>query len=97
VLVINIVSVKVVANAVHLPGEADPQLVGNWRGVYVHKNIAGAVGAMTALVLLFTPRTKVWLKLADLAVVGLALFFTVMTHSKSSLGLLAVAAAAGGV
>jgi O-antigen ligase len=95
VLVINIVSVKFVANAVHPAGEVDPALVGNWRGVYVHKNIAGAVGAMTALVFLFTPREKVWHKLGDLVVVALALFFTVMTHSKSSLGLLAIAAMAG--
>jgi exopolysaccharide production protein ExoQ len=96
-LVVNIVSVKFVADAVHLPGEADPALVGNWRGLYVHKNIAGAVGAITALVFLFTPRAKIWHKLADLGVVALALFFTVMTHSKSSLGLLVVAIAAGAV
>jgi O-antigen ligase len=97
VLVINIVSVKFVANAVHPVGEADPALVGNWRGVYVHKNIAGAVGAMTALIFLFTPRQKVLHKLGDLAVVGLALFFTVMTHSKSSVGLLVIAVLAGAV
>jgi exopolysaccharide production protein ExoQ len=97
VLIINIVSVKFVANAVHPPSELDPQLIGNWRGVYAHKNIAGAVGAMTALIFLFTPRAKIWPKLADFAVVALAVFFTVMTHSKSSLGLLAVAAVAGGV
>lgn len=95
VLLINIASAKLVANAVHPPGEADPALVGNWRGVYVHKNIAGAVGAMTALIFLFTPRSK-WLhKLGDLAVVVLALFFTAMTHSKSSLGLLVIALLAG--
>jgi O-antigen ligase len=97
VLVVNIVSVKFIANAVHPVGEADPALVGNWRGVYVHKNIAGAVGAMTALIFLFTPRTKVRHKLGDLAVVALALFFTVMTHSKSSMGLLVIAAMAGAV
>lgn len=97
VLVINIASVRFVANAVHQSGELDPALVGNWRGLYGHKNIAGAVGAMTALVFLFTPRAKVWHKLADLGVVALAVFFTVMTRSKSSLGLLAVAAVAAGV
>jgi O-antigen ligase len=95
VLLINIASAKLVANAVHPPGEADPALVGNWRGVYVHKNIAGAVGAMTALIFLFTPRTKGLHKLGDLAVVALALFFTAMTHSKSSLGLLVIALLAG--
>lgn len=97
VLIVNIVSVKFVANAVHQAGELDPALVGNWRGVYPHKNIAGSVGAMTALLFLFLPRQKPLAKLADLIVVALAVFFTVMTRSKSSLGLLAVAAVAGGV
>ena len=97
VLVINIVSIRFVANAVHPPSEPDPQLIGNWRGVYSHKNIAGAVGALTALVFLFFPRSRGRHKLADLAVVALAIFFTVMTHSKSSLGLLVVAMLAGGV
>ena len=97
VLIINIASAKLVANAVHPPGEADPALVGNWRGVYVHKNIAGAVGAVTALIFLFTPRENWRQRLGDFAVVGLALFFTVMTRSKSSLGLLVIAILAGAV
>jgi exopolysaccharide production protein ExoQ len=97
VLIVNIVSVKFIPAAMHLPGEADPQLVGNWRGLYGHKNIAGSVGAMTALIFLFTPFKTLKGKLFDLAVVGLAVFFTAMTHSKSSLGLLAVAMAMGGV
>jgi len=97
VLIVNIVSVKFVANAVHLPSELDPALVGNWRGVYPHKNIAGAVGAVTALIYLFSPRDKAWHKLIDLAVVALAVFFTVMTRSKAALGLLAIAAVLGGV
>ena len=97
VLLINLASVKLVANAVHPAGEADPALVGNWRGVYVHKNIAGAVGAITALIFLFTPRAQWRQKLYDLAVVALALFFTVMTRSKSSLGLLVIATLAGAV
>ena len=97
VLIVNIVSVKFIATAVHQAGELDTQLVGNWRGLYGHKNIAGSVGAMTALVFLFAPTDKPWRKFLDLAVVGLAIFFTVMTRSKSSLGLLGIALVAGGV
>lgn len=97
VLIVNLVSVKLVAGAVHPPSELDPQLIGNWRGLYGHKNIAGAVGAVTALVFLFSPSEKIREKLFDIAVAGLAVFFTVMTRSKSSLGLLAVAFIAGTV
>jgi O-antigen ligase len=96
-LLINIVSVKFVATAVHQVNEMDPALVGNWRGVYAHKNIAGSVGAITALLFLFTPREKILAKLIDFGVVALSVFFTAMTHSKASLGLLGVAALAGGV
>ncbi len=95
ILIVNIVSIKFVAVAVHLPGEADPALVGNWRGMYGHKNIAGAMGALTALVFLFSPSQKPWRKLLDIAVVALAIFFTVMTRSKTSLGLMVLASAAG--
>lgn len=97
VLAINLVSIKFVAAAVHPYSELDPALVGNWRGIYGHKNIAGAVGAITALVFLFAPVEKRWHKVADLAVVGLAVFFTAMTHSKSSLGLLLLALLGAGI
>jgi O-antigen ligase len=97
VLVVNIVSVKFIATAVHQPGELDTALVGNWRGLYGHKNIAGSVGAITALLFLFSPSPNIWRKLLDLVVVGAAVFFTVMTHSKSSLGLLVVALLAGAI
>jgi exopolysaccharide production protein ExoQ len=93
ILLVNLVSIRFIAEAVHQAGEADPALVGNWRGLYGHKNIAGAVGAMTALLFLFAPRrAPVWpKKLFDLAVAGLAVFFVVGSHSKSSLGLMVVA------
>lgn len=97
VLIINIVSIKFISTAVHLPGEADPSLVGDWRGLYGHKNIAGSVGAVTALIFLFSPSRWRWQKLLDFAVVAAAVFFTVMTRSKSSMGLLVVALLAGGV
>ncbi len=97
VLVINLVSVKFVPAAVHPFGELDPQLVGNWRGIYGHKNIAGSVAAITALVFLFMPARRFWAKLFDFAVVGLSMVFLIGTHSKSSLGLLAVAIVAGAI
>jgi exopolysaccharide production protein ExoQ len=93
VLIVNWISIAFVHQAIHLPGEQDPGLVGNWRGLYFHKNIAGAVSAITAIVFFFTAlKTKHW---SDIAICVLALGFTVMSHSKSSLGLLPAAVACG--
>jgi O-antigen ligase len=99
VLVVNLASIHFIAQAVHLPGEAEPNLAGAWRGLYGHKNIAGSVGAMTAIVFLFTPRASPSLlrKLLDVAIAGAAVGFTVMTRSKSSLGLLAIALVLGAI
>jgi exopolysaccharide production protein ExoQ len=91
VLVVNWISIPLIAQAVHLPGEADPALVGNWRGLYFHKNIAGAVSAISAIIFLFfaiETRRK-----TDIALFVGAVGFLVMTHSKSSIGLLPVALA----
>jgi exopolysaccharide production protein ExoQ len=97
VLLANIASIHFIPQAVHQPGEADPALVGNWRGLYGHKNIAGAVGAMTALLFVFAPRRDpFWLRKAfDIAIAALAVWFVFMTRSKSSLGLFFMALAFG--
>jgi len=97
ILIVNFVSIKFIPTAVHLPGEADAQLVGDWRGLYGHKNIAGSVGAITALVFLFSPAESWRRKAFDVLVAAAAIAFTVMTRSKSSLGLVGVAILAGGV
>jgi exopolysaccharide production protein ExoQ len=93
VLLVNWVSIPLVATAKHLPGEVDPALVGNWRGLYGHKNIAGAVCAVTAILFLFSQNGKRnWIGiLVALAAIG----FLVMTHSKTSMGILPLALAAG--
>jgi O-antigen ligase len=95
VLIVNWISIPLLSQAVHLPGEADPSLVGDWRGLYFHKNIAGAVSALSAIVFLFfaiETRRKI-----DFALFAGAVGFTVMTHSKSSIGLLPVALGLAGV
>lgn len=97
VLIVNLVSVKFIPAAIHQAGELDPALVGNWRGVYGHKNIAGSVAAMTALLFLFTPNRSFWGKSFDLLVVAASIFFLIGTHSKSSMGLLVIALLAGAV
>lgn len=93
VLVINWLSIPLVHNAVHLPGETDPGLVGDWRGLYFHKNIAGSVSAITAILFFFQAlKSK---PLLNGAFCAAAIVFTIMTVSKSSTGLLPVAIAAG--
>jgi O-antigen ligase len=93
VLVVNWLSIPVIHQAVHLPGDSEPQLVGDWRGLYFHKNIAGAVSAISAIVFFFRAWDRQrWI---DIALCIAAIGFAIMTRSKSSLALLPVALAAG--
>lgn len=95
VLVVNWCSIPVIHQAVHLPGDAEPQLVGDWRGLYFHKNIAGAVSAISAIVFFFRAwDRKRWI---DIALCVAAVAFAVMTRSKSSLALLPIALAIGAI
>ena len=95
VLVVNWLSIPVLHQAVHLPGDPEPSLVGDWRGLYFHKNIAGAVSAITAIVFFFAAwDRKRW---TDIALCAAAIGFAIMTRSKSSLALLPVALAIGSV
>ncbi len=95
VLVVNWLSIPLVHQAVHLPGDPEPQLVGDWRGLYFHKNIAGAVSAITAIIFFFSAWEK--RKVIDWLLCIAAIAFTVMTRSKSSLALLLLALAGGAV
>ncbi|MDE3115119.1 MAG: O-antigen ligase family protein [Pseudomonadota bacterium] len=86
VLIVNWISIPLIPQARHLPGETDPSLVGDWRGLYFQKNIAGSVSVVTVMILLFFAKErKSWL---DLLLAAAALGFLVMTRSKTSLGFL---------
>jgi O-antigen ligase len=96
ILVVNWISIPLVTQAIHQPGDVEPEIVGDWRGMFFHKNIAGAVCAISVLVFLYYAITeKKWLLYGTLT--AAALGFLVMTRSKSSLGLLPVALAAAGI
>lgn len=93
VLIANWISIPLIAQAVHLPGEADPALVGDWRGLYFHKNIAGSVSAISAIVFFFSMlKTR---RIGEAALFVAAVAFTVMTQSKSSMILLPMALVLG--
>jgi O-antigen ligase len=93
ILVVNWISIPLVATAVHLPGAIDPGLAGDWRGLYGQKNAAGATCVLTALLFLFSRNGKYnwigWL------VAAASVSFLVMTRSKTSLALFPVALLAG--
>lgn len=93
VLLVNFLSIPLFAVARHGMGEIDPVLIGNWRGLYGHKNIAGAACAITILLFLFTKNG--WRNWIGIVIAGAACFFLVMTHSRSSAGFLAIALIAG--
>ena len=89
VLIVNWLSIALVPQAIHLAGEADPGLIGDWRGLYFHKNIAGSITAITAILFFFSMlRSR---HIVDFILFIAAVLFTVMTRSKSSIGLLPVA------
>jgi O-antigen ligase len=95
VLIANWISIPLIPQAVHLPGEMDPSLVGDWRGMFFHKNIAGSTTALSAIVFLYYAVERK--SLADLALFIGAVGFVIMTHSKSSIGLLPIAILFGSV
>jgi O-antigen ligase len=95
VLIVNWISIPILPQAVHLPNETDPSIVGDWRGLYFHKNITGAVCAISAMLFLYYAiRDK---SRVDLALLVATLGFLVMTRSKSSMGLLPLAIGAGAI
>ncbi|ATY30629.1 O-antigen ligase family protein [Sphingomonas psychrotolerans] len=79
------VSLPLTPNAVHPPTESDKALIGAWRGFFFHKNIAGAVMALTFVVTAhayFTTRKWHYALFSVMAFV-----FVVGTKSKTSLAL----------
>ena len=93
VLLVNFLSIPLLPAARHGLNEIDPALVGNWRGLYGHKNIAGAVSAITAILFLFSKTG--WRNWIGIAIAAAACVFLAMTHSRSSAGFLVIALAAG--
>jgi exopolysaccharide production protein ExoQ len=84
VLVVNCVSLLFIPQAVHLPGELESELAGNWRGLHSHKNIAGPIAALSALLFyhfaLATRRWRDWILFIAAAV------FLYGTQSKTAIG-----------
>ena len=72
--------------SIHLVTDTqEPQLAGNWRGVFGHKNIAAGIMAMLVFVGLYIVRSGAWI--SGLATILLSLVFLLNTAGKSSLAL----------
>src|SRR5262245_5425954 len=65
---------------------AEPELAGNWRGFFTHKNGAGAGMAVLIFIGIFIIRTLS--PVFGLLIIALATFFLVFTESKSPMALL---------
>ncbi|MGH6671107.1 MAG: O-antigen ligase family protein [Xanthobacteraceae bacterium] len=66
---------------------AEPNLAGDWRGFFTHKNGAGA--AMVLLIFMGIFIARAWNRLAGISIIVLAAIFLYFTHAKSPLNLLA--------
>ncbi|HEX7877644.1 MAG TPA: O-antigen ligase [Sphingobium sp.] len=84
-LVICWISLPLTSAAVHPPTESDKALIGAWRGFFFHKNIAGAVMALTFIVCGNAWIDKRKFYYAIFAV--MAFIFVIGTKSKTSLAL----------
>jgi len=79
------ISLPLTPHAFHPPTESDKALIGAWRGFFFHKNIAGAVMALTFVIMghsFFTTRKWYYALFAVMAFV-----FVIGTKSKTSLAL----------
>jgi O-antigen ligase len=72
--------------SIHLATDIqEPQLAGNWRGSFGHKNVAASVMAMLVFLGIYVARSGAWLSGA--AIIGLASLFLLYAAGKSSLTL----------
>ncbi|MCA1196337.1 O-antigen ligase family protein [Sphingomonas sp. R647] len=80
---------------VHLYQEAkgSTAIQGNWRGIFDHKNFAGAAAAICILMFLFDSRHIK--PLVRVGVIVLASYFLYRTQSKTSAGMIVLASIAG--
>jgi len=80
-VVVSLLAVPLFPFAKHPMTEADPSIAGGWRGVFVHKNTAGAVTAASIILFLYLAiREQRWYQWA---LVVIAVVFLAGTKSKT--------------
>lgn len=83
------ISIAVIPQAIHLFSENDSNLIGSWRGLHIHKNIAAPLMVISCL--LFLTRLIEKRHLFDLVGFLLSVGFLLGTNSRTSIGFLGVA------
>ena len=82
----SLISVPLFSFAIHPPTEADKSIVGCWRGLITHKNVAGGVAGMAIIVYLhYCINRGRWF---DYVLLAASAIFLVGTRSKTSIGFL---------
>jgi O-antigen ligase len=72
--------------SIHLATDVqEPELAGNWRGSFGHKNMAAAMIAMLLFIGIYTVRSGAWI--SGIVITGLASLFLYYSAGKSSLTL----------
>lgn len=92
---ISVLSGPIIPGAQHQPGQGAAELIGNWKGIFTHKNQAGFMGAVTILLSIFywqKNRQALW----ALGIAG-GLVLLLMSQSKTALGLLLPSMLLGGL
>jgi len=93
IIVADIVSCLLIPNAVHQANDFEAGLAGDWRGLHSHKNSAGSFAATAALLSLYFAQQR--RRFIDVALCMASVVFLILTRSKSSIGILPLAVAAG--
>lgn len=95
VIVIDWMSIFLIPQAKHMQNDIEQSVVGDWRGLHGHKNIAGAFCANAVMIFLYFAATT--RRRSDVLLCLASLGFLIGTNSKSSIGLLPIALIAGGI
>ncbi|MET1756864.1 O-antigen ligase family protein [Novosphingobium sp. RD2P27] len=84
-LIIDLLAVAAIPNAVHRPGEADRELIGLWKGIHSHKNIAASVASVG----IFLGLTRAWVERStfNLTLAAVSVVMLVGTGSKTSMAM----------
>ncbi|UPJ41145.1 O-antigen ligase family protein [Bradyrhizobium sp. 40] len=91
VIVADLIAVVVHPNAIQGYDFLEEALVGNWRGLHIEKNAAGAIAGAATIIFFFTAVERAKVRWGYFSMLILAYFFLYKTQSKTSFGLVPAA------
>lgn len=84
IIILDVCTSVLISNARHVAGERDENLVGLWRGLHSHKNVAGSIAA---IVLFYYYYIGTKFKKFNLIVMAMSLVMIYFSGSKTALGM----------